>query len=78
MYGTISHKKGGEKLTRLKEGRTEKGFTQAQLADAARVSRPYMHDLENGLRGARSDTWERIAEILGCDVREIKEVEPEE
>lgn len=58
-------------MNRIKEVRTEKGFTQAQLADAARVSRPFMHDLENGARGARADTWERLAEILGCDVSQI-------
>lgn len=60
-------------MTRLKEVRTEKGFTQAQLADAARVSRPFMHDLEKGTRGARADTWERIAKILGVDVEQIIE-----
>lgn len=69
----LATRKGGEVVTRLKEVRTERGFTQAQLADAARVSRPFMHDLEKGLRGARADTWERIAEILGCDVDQIIE-----
>lgn len=60
-------------MSRLKDVRTQRGLTQAQLADAARVSRPFMHDLEKGQRGARTDTWERIAEILGCDVEQIME-----
>ena len=64
-------------MTRLKDIRTQKGFTQAQLADAASVSRPFMHDLEKGLRGARTDTWERIAKVLGCDVSQIVESDSE-
>lgn len=59
-------------MTKLKDKRIEKGLTPAQLADAAGVSRPYIHDLELGARGAKPDTWERIAAVLGCDVDEIE------
>ena len=58
-------------MTKLMQVRQSRGVSQSELADAAGVSRPFMHDLENGKRNARQDTWERIANVLGCDVDEI-------
>lgn len=60
-------------MTKLRERRLMSGFKQVAVADAAQVSRPFMHDLEHGKRGARLDTWERIAAVLGCDVEAIVE-----
>lgn len=60
-------------MTKLKRLRIEKGLTQAQVADAARISRPFVHDLEKGARGALMETWERIAEALECEVTDIME-----
>ena len=60
-------------MTKLREIRLESGIKQVELADAAQVSRPFMNDLEHGKRGARLDTWERIAAVLGCDVDSIVE-----
>lgn len=61
-------------FTKLKEMRMAQGWQQWQLAAAARVSRPYLHDLENGKRTARQGTWERLAQALQCDVEDIKDI----
>ena len=60
-------------LTKLRERRLQSGITSGQLADMVRVSRPFMCDLEKGARGARIDTWERIADALNCKVEEVVE-----
>lgn len=61
-------------MTRLKEKRQETGMSQADLAYKARVSAPFMCDLEAGRRNARPDTWERIAGVLGCPIEDIIEM----
>lgn len=58
-------------MTKLRDMRQKKGVTQADLAYASRVSAPFMCDLEAGRRNARMDTWERIAEALGCSTEDI-------
>ena len=65
-------------MTKLKMKRREAGITQAELANRALVSAPFMCDLEAGKRTARQDTWERIANALGCDPADIIESVPTE
>ena len=60
-------------MTRLRERRYAAGLKMVEVADAAMVSRPFMSDLEHGKRGARLDTWKRIAAVLGCDIEAIVE-----
>lgn len=52
--------------------REAKGLTQKALAEAANISAPFLHDLENGNRNARPETWERIARVLGCTVDDLQ------
>jgi len=56
---------------RIKEVRESKGMNQKQLATLAHVSSPYLHDLENNRRGAKPETLQRIAIVLGTDVSEL-------
>ena len=58
---------------RIREVRQSKGVTQSFLAVSAQVSQPYLSDLEHNRRGARPDTIQRIADVLGVDVEELKE-----
>jgi len=58
-------------LNKIKAIREAKGLTQKALAEAAKVSAPFMYDLENGNRNARPETWERIANALGCTVYDL-------
>lgn len=60
-------------MTKLRERRLDAGLKMVEVADAVQVSRPFMSDLEHGKRGARLDTWERIAAVLGCDIDAIVE-----
>jgi transcriptional regulator with XRE-family HTH domain len=56
---------------RIRELREEKQITQKELAIAANISRPYLHDLEYNRRGARPETLQRIADALGVPVEEM-------
>lgn len=62
-------------MNRVKEIRIKKGVTQKELACAVGVSCPYMHDLENNARGAKPETWEKIAFQLGVQVNELYDEE---
>ena len=44
---------------------------QTELAIAAEISQPYLHDLEHNRRGARPETLERIAKALGVKVKDL-------
>ena len=59
-------------MYRIRELREERGLMQKELAIAANISRPYLHDLENNRRGAKPETLLRIAEALGVKVEELK------
>ena len=58
-------------MNKIKAIREAKGLTQKALAEAAKVSAPFMYDLENGNRNALPETWERIANALGCTVYDL-------
>ena len=53
--------------------RRERGMTQKALAEAAGVSQPFIHDLENGNRNAKPETLACIAAALGCTIDELYE-----
>lgn len=60
-------------MNRIREVRESKNMTQKSLALMANVSQPYLHDLETGARGAKPDTWTRIARALGVQVEDLEE-----
>ena len=60
-------------MYRIRELREERNLMQKDLAIAASISRPYLHDLENNRRGAKPDTLKRIADALGVKVEELTE-----
>ena len=55
----------GDNLRRL---RKERGLKQEELADAARSSQQTISEIENGHRGARTGTLEKLAGALGVPV----------
>lgn len=55
----------------IKRIREKKRINQKTLAEATQISQPYLHDLENNRRGAKPETWLRIADALGCTVEEL-------
>lgn len=67
----INIKGGAYSLNRIREIRKAKGVTQSSLAVLAKVSQPYLHDLELNRRGAKPETILRIAEALGVKVEEL-------
>lgn len=62
-------------MTALEKLRREKRITQADLARAANVSQPFIHDLERGNRSAKPETMERIAAALNCSVEDLYKTE---
>ena len=58
-------------VNRIREIRKSKGVTQSSLAVLAKVSQPYLHDLELNRRGAKPETIMRIADALGVTVDEL-------
>lgn len=58
--------------TRLKEVRTEKGFSQEELAEKSGISRTIISGLENGkVECVTTNTMRAIAQALGCRVSDI-------
>lgn len=58
-------------MNRIKEIRLEMNMKQLDLARAAGVSSPFLHDLENGNRNAKPETMRKIADALGRTVEEL-------
>ncbi len=57
------------KIKRLRE---RKGLTQVELAAKARITQPYLAQLESGVRLNPSlDVLRRLAEALGVAVRDL-------
>lgn len=62
-------------MNRIKPIRERKQMTQTELASKAMISQPYLHDLENNRRGAKPETYERIAAALEVPVSDLIEQE---
>ena len=52
-------------MTRIKALRMKQRISQKDLAQAAGISAPYLHDIENGSRRGSLTTLDRLAEALG-------------
>lgn len=63
-------------MINLKRIRLEKGLTQQQLADKSNVQIRMIQNYEGGQRninGAAGMTLYRMAEILGCEIKDLLE-----
>ena len=56
---------------RLKEIRTEKGFTQKELTDLLKITPSYLSKIENGKKLPNVLLAVRLATILDCKVEDI-------
>src|SRR5579871_2043036 len=66
----------GESITsrlgrRVRELRRARGLSQVELAHAARMSRVFVGDVENGQKSASVDTLDKLANALGVEVAEL-------
>lgn len=59
-------------MNRAREIRKAKGMMLREVAAAAGCSIGYLADLELGRRGARAETWSRIAAALGVSADDLK------
>jgi putative transcriptional regulator len=62
--------------TRLKERRTELGFTQAELAEKVGVTRKTVNTVENGVFTPSATLAIKLARALGLRVEELFWIEP--
>ena len=60
-------------MNRIKEIREMRRVSQSELARNAGVSQPFLCDLENNRRGAKPETYQRIADVLEVPVNELIE-----
>ena len=51
--------------------REYRGFTQDQLGEQARISKPFLSQIENGIRTPSLDTLKRLAEALRVDMDDL-------
>lgn len=51
--------------------RKHRGLTLQQLADKARISRPYLSQLESGKRSGSADVLRRIADSLDISLEDV-------
>ncbi|MBO6093420.1 MAG: helix-turn-helix transcriptional regulator [Oscillospiraceae bacterium] len=58
-------------MNRIKEIREKTGIQQKELAERAGISRAYLCDLEKNRRGARPETFEKIADALNVPVDDL-------
>lgn len=61
-------------MNKIKALREQAGIQQKELAARAEISQPFLCDLENNRRGAKPETYQRIADALGVKVEDLKEV----
>ena len=55
----------------IKKYRAQKGFSQAQLAEKADISLPFMSSIEQSSKWPYPDTLAHIAAALGVDVSDL-------
>ena len=63
-------------VNRLKERRTELGFTQAELAEKVGVTRKTVNTVENGVFTPSATLAIKLARALGLRVEELFWIEP--
>ncbi len=56
--------------------RQHRGMTQAALASAARIAKPYLSQLESGKRAASQVVLRRLARALRVDIDDLVPAEP--
>ncbi len=56
---------------RIKELRTEKKYSQEELAARADIDRTYINSVENGKRNVSIVNIEKIVSALGCSLQEF-------
>lgn len=62
---------------RLEDLMKKRGLTQRELASRSGVSESMISQLKNDTKGAKTETFLRLSEVLGCTVDYLLKGEPE-
>ena len=57
---------------RVRDIRKIKGMTLAEVAASIGCSIPFLSDVELNRRGAKPETWQKIADALGVTVDDLR------
>ena len=60
-------------MNRIREIREAVRMSQKELAEKVGISCPFLCDLEKNRRGAKPETYQKIADVLGVKVPELME-----
>jgi len=55
----------------LREWRVHRNLTQQRLADRVGLSKPFISEMERGIKGYSQDTLEALAEALMCEPADL-------
>jgi transcriptional regulator with XRE-family HTH domain len=69
---------GGVRLPSLKQWRVRSGLTQIELAERAGLDRRYITKIETGKRGCNLSAAQRLADVLGVELAELRARPPGE
>ena len=69
---------GGVRLPSLKQWRVRSGLTQLELAERAGLDRRYLTKVETGKRGCNLFAAQRLAEVIGVELAELRARPPDE
>lgn len=58
-------------LTKLKQKRLEKGYTQQKLAELTGIKQQSISSYESGEQFPRRKAFEKLAEVLECSIGEL-------
>ena len=58
-------------MMRLRLRRVEKGLTQKELADMVGIGQGFISDYVTGRYFPRKSTLDKLAEVLGCEVKDL-------
>jgi len=60
-----------QKMTQLRAIRLRRGLSQTQLAERTGLARPYLSQLEAGIKSGSLDTLKLLAEVLGVTTDDL-------
>ena len=61
----------GQSMTQLRTIRLRRGLSQTQLAERTGLARPYLSQLETGIKSGSLDTLRRLAKVLGVSTDQL-------
>ncbi len=59
------------KLTQLRTIREQRGYSQTKLSELTGLARPYLSQLESGIKSGSVETLKLLADVLGVSTDDL-------